>query len=142
MTGPKRLALMRVVRWYTFAWLAVYVPLETFVTVSSVGWRGILNQGYIANLIGMALMARGALAAKNDRAAAPGLLAAGWAWTAATFWRATAQRFWAMEHGYTLYAGSIELWLAPMITALALLGMVASLVLVARRGPTAAGCSL
>ena len=138
MKRPNRLALARFAIWYTFVGLAVYIPLETFVTVSSAGWRGILNQGYIANVIGMALMSWGALSARNDRAAAPGLLAAGWAWTAATFWRATAQRFWAIEHGDALYAGPIELWLAPIVTALALLGMVASLALVVRSEPPAA----
>src|SRR6266542_350575 len=86
--------LTTVVSAYTFAWLAVYVPLETSVTVSIAGPGGLLFSAYIMNLMGMALMLWSAFAARRAQPTAPGLLAAGWAWTAATLWRATSDRFW------------------------------------------------
>jgi len=44
----------------------------------------------------MTLLLLGALFGKCGRELAPGMLTAGWSWTAATFWRATSDRFrWA-----------------------------------------------
>ena len=117
---------------YTFVALAVYFPLETYVTWSIAGVRGFAYSGYVANILGMTLMLLGGIATKGAKPFGPALLAAGWSWTAATFWRATSDRFWATSLGMPLYAGRIELWLAPIITALAVTGSVASLVLVFR----------
>jgi hypothetical protein len=78
----------------------------------------------------MALLFLGALFGKRGRAVAPGVLTAGWSWTAATFWRATSDRFSFTAIGGDLYFGRIELWLAPVLTALACLGLLASLRLV------------
>jgi hypothetical protein len=84
------------------------------------------------NVLGMGLMLWGAVSARAGRSFAPGLLTAGWSWTAATFWRATSDRFWWVSSGGALYAGRIELWLGPAFTALALAGLAGSLVLVLR----------
>lgn len=120
----------------TFLWLAGYVPLETYVTISIAGLPGLLYASYIMNVLGMGLMLWGALSAKNGKPYAPGVLTAGWAWTAATFWRATSDRFWWVSKGEKLFAGTTELWLAVLLTALAVLGMVACLVLVLRSHPS------
>ena len=116
----------------TFAWLIVYFPPETYVTWSIAGVRGWLYSSYLLNIAGMALMLWSAVSARRAQAIAPGLLAAGWAWTAATFWRATSDRYWWVSQGRSLYAGPVELWLAPLLTALALVMFVASLALLLR----------
>jgi hypothetical protein len=103
---------------------------ETYVTVSIAGPGGLLYSAYIMNLIGMALMLWSAVAARRARPTAPGLLAAGWAWTAATFWRATSDRFWWVSQGHALFAGPMKLWLGPALTVLAMLGLFGSLILV------------
>lgn len=115
---------------YTFVWLLIYAPLETFVTVSIAGIGGLIYSAYIMNVLGMALMLLGALFGKRGRAVAPGVLTAGWSWTAATFWRATSDRFSFTAIGGSLYFGRIELWLAPILAALACVGLAASLRLV------------
>jgi hypothetical protein len=121
---------------YTLTWVVVYFPLETFVTWSIAGPRGFMNPSYVENIVGMGLMLWGAVSAKRGRPFAPGLLTTGWSWTAATFWRATADRFWWVSLGYDLFAGRIELWLGPILTALAVIGLSGSLVLVFRSQPT------
>jgi hypothetical protein len=134
---PNRAALL--ISGVTFAWLAVYFPLETYITWSIAGVRGLLYSSYIANVAGMCLLLWGGIAMRRSRPAGPGLLAAGWAWTAATFWRATSDRFWLSSLGMPLYAGPVELWLAPILTALAVAGLAASLALLlsASRSPGA-----
>jgi hypothetical protein len=117
---------------YTFVWLAVYGPLETYVTWSIAGLRGFGYSAYIMNVVGMGLMLWGAVSARRWQPAGPALLATGWSWTAATFWRATSDRYWLVSQGHSLYAGPVELWLAPVVTALAVAGLIASLVLVLR----------
>jgi hypothetical protein len=82
------------------------------------------------NVLGMLLMLSGAISGRRGRSYAPGLLTAGWSWTTATFLRATSDRYqWAALGGRFL-SGARELWLAPVLTALAALGLIASLWLV------------
>jgi len=81
----------------------------------------------------MGLMLWGAIATRKRAPAGAAVLAIGWSWTAATFWRATSDRFWWVSLGHPLYAGPVELWLAPALTALAVAGLAASMVLVFRR---------
>lgn len=117
----------------TLAWLAVYAPAETYVTLSIAGLPGLLYSSYIMNVIGMGLMCWGAITARRHAPEGPAVLATGWSWTAATFWRATSDRFWWASQGHGLWAGNIELWLAPLFTALAVGLLVASMVLVFRQ---------
>lgn len=122
-------------RWttlFTFTWLIVYAPLETYVTWSIGGAGGLLHSAYILDVAGMGLMLWGALATSRGAPAGSTILAVGWSWTAAVFWRATADRFWWSSLGHSLYFGPSELWLAPAITAVAVGGFVASLVLAIR----------
>ena len=118
---------------YTLVWLAVYVPGETYVTISIAGRWGLLHPAYLMNVVGMVLMFWGVRAALTRQGIAPALLAVAWSWTAATMWRATVDRFWYVSLGRELYAGRMELWLGPIITALAVLPMVASLVLLLKQ---------
>jgi hypothetical protein len=121
----------------TFTWLSVYVPLETYVTWSIAGVRGFLYSSFILNVVGMGLMLWGAVAVRLRRSTGPAVLAIGWSWTAATFWRATSDRFWWVSLGHELFAGRAELWLAPILTALALGGLAASMLLVFREARNA-----
>src|SRR5712692_2383331 len=52
---------------YTFTWVVVYFPLETFVTWSIAGPRGLVNPSYIENIVGMGLMLWGAVSARRGR---------------------------------------------------------------------------
>ena len=116
----------------TLAFLVIYVPAETYVTISIAGMPGLLYSGYIMNVVGMALMFWGAAAVRRAEPVGPALLAIGWSWTAATFWRATADRFWWVSLGHELWAGPVEMWLAPLFTALTVAFLIASTVLVFR----------
>ena len=132
MAGKGELLMARV----TLVALAVYFPLETYVTWSIAGLSGFLYSSYLANVLGMALMLWAATAARRGRPEGPGLLAAGWSWTAATFWRATSDRYWLSSLGMPLYAGPVELWLAPIVTSIAVAAVVASLVLLVKSPET------
>jgi hypothetical protein len=135
--------LSRVLAVYTFTWAAIYAPGETFYTLNVAGPRGLIHPAYVMNVIGMAMMCWGATAMWRLRPHAPGLLAAAWSWTAATMWRATADRFWYVSLGRELPGGTVELWLGPLVTLLALLPMAGALVLVFRQAhsewPTSGG---
>jgi len=120
---------------YTIVWLVVYIPGETLATLAMGGPAGLLHANYIVDLVGMGLMTWGVVSARARRASAPGVLAAGWSWTAAVFWRGTTDRFWWASLGRPLYFGPIELWLGPMLTGLAILGMIISLMLLHRERP-------
>lgn len=118
---------------FTFVWLIVYAPLETFVTWSIAGVGGFLYSSYILDVVGMGLMLWGAVRTRRGSPAGSAVLAVGWSWTAATFWRATSDRFWWVSLGHELYAGPMELWLAPALTAVAVAALAASMVLVFRQ---------
>lgn len=108
---------------FTITWLVVYVPLETYV--SAIG-AGVFTFGYLIDVVGMVLMAAGVLAARRTPPDY-GILAAGWAWTSANFWRGTMERYWAVEQGRSLQFGSGELIAGPILTAMAMAALGASL---------------
>jgi hypothetical protein len=114
----------------TLIWVGVYAPLETYITWDDGGAGEWLSSSYVMDVIGILLMFWSAWAAWRRKAEGPALLATGWAWTAATFWRATANRFWWAAEGRELYAGPSELWLAVILTAIAVAMTGASIVLV------------
>jgi hypothetical protein len=57
------------------------------------------------------------------------LLATGWVWTTAVFWRATPLRYAIARDGEPLDFGTTELWLAPVFTMMAAAALAGSLVL-------------
>ncbi|HZI80558.1 MAG TPA: hypothetical protein VFD69_13645 [Vicinamibacterales bacterium] len=98
----------RVVR-FTWSWAIVFVPIET----------------YLVSL-------------RRGRPYAEGLLATGWAWTTAVFWRATNLRYEIARDGEPLDFRSLELWLAPVFTLMAGAALAGSVVLLLNRdGPAA-----
>jgi hypothetical protein len=108
---------------FTIVWLCVYVPLET--SVSAIG-EGLFTFGYLIDVVGMALMAAGVAAARRTPADY-GMLAAGWAWTSANFWRGTMERYGAVEQGRSLQFGLGELIVGPVLTVLAMAALAGAL---------------
>jgi hypothetical protein len=75
----------------------------------------------------------GALAVRRGRPAGAAILAIGWSWTVATFWRATSDRYWWAANNGKLFAGNAELWIAPVLTLITVASLVASMVLILRQ---------
>lgn len=112
----------------TLCALAVYMPLETWFSLPAL-W----DPFYLVDLIAMVLLYVGARRSlRATPAPAPGMLAAGFAWTGANAWRAFWGRAAAVADGGTLTYGFTELSIVGVGTALALGALAVSLFLVAR----------
>jgi hypothetical protein len=72
---------------------------------------------------------------RRSRPYAEGLLATGWGWTTAVFWRGTNLRYVMAAHGEPLYFGRAELWLGPVVTLTAGAAMAISLMLLLNSRP-------
>jgi hypothetical protein len=114
---------------FTWIWAIVFVPIETYISFSNAHPS---VSGYVVNVVGVGLTLWGAVSLRKGRPYAEGVLATGWGWTTAVFWRATNLRFWFASQGQTLSFGSIELWFAPLFTVMAGAALVGSLVLLVR----------
>lgn len=132
------MATERMMRWlvsYTLVWVAVHIPLETFVTVELAGISGLRYGAYLMNWPGFVMLTLGAISGRKGRPFSAGLLTGGWSWIAAMFWRATSDRFRFAElyggvSGHVWGAGkggSSELVIACVLTALACLGLLGAL---------------
>jgi hypothetical protein len=110
--------------------LAISVPVETWYS-----WRGGLTDPYyLVKVVGWILLGSGALRLGNtDPRSGLMLLAAGWAWFGANFWRAVADRFMRVAAGQTLRLGSLELWFAGGCLLTSLFGLTWCLALALRR---------
>jgi hypothetical protein len=109
--------------------LVVYVPVETWMSLSS----GLWNPFYIVDLIAMVLLFVGAVHSLRARPnPAPGILCAAIAWTSANGWRATFGRISEIRSGGKLDYGTAEVWAVGATTAIALGCLAVSLLLVAR----------
>lgn len=133
MSADATRRLASVMSTWTLLWLVGYVPLETYVTLSIAGIGGLVYSDYILNVVGMGLMLWGGLDVRRRRPAGLAILAIGWAWTAATFWRATTDRFMWAANGGELFAGKAELWIAPILTAITVASVAATMVLIFRQ---------
>jgi hypothetical protein len=91
--------------------------------------------GYAVNVVGVAVMLWGAVGVRRGRFYADGLLAAGWGWTTAVFWRGTNLRFALAREGEPLDFGSLELWLAPLFTIAVAAGFIRSLIRLVNHAP-------
>ena len=106
----------------------VYAPLETWAS-----WPRLSSPYYLIDAIGMMLLLAGALHSRRVRPHnAPGLLAAGWAWTGANLWRATFDRVEWIRTGGQLQSGAIEMWVVAGGTVLALGCLVMAVLLAVR----------
>ena len=123
--------LSRTLIWFTWIWAVVFVPIETYITWSIA--HNLLLSGYAVNVLGVGIMLWGVIGLRGGRLYAEGVLATGWGWTTAVFWRATNLRYWLAAKGEPLSYGSMELWLAPVFTMMAAAALLCSLVLLVSR---------
>jgi len=115
--------------YFTLVYLACYAPIETWAS-----WPHLTSPFYLIDAIGMAQLLWGSvhsLAARPRRA--PGLLAAGWAWTAANYWRAFFDRVRYVNEGGNLQLGAPEYWTVGGALVMALLCLALSASMTARR---------
>jgi hypothetical protein len=89
---------------FTVCFLGFYVPFETWFS-----WPALTDPFYLVDFIGMALLAWGAVHVRRSPTTTPGVLAAGWAWSASNFWRAFFGRVEAIRGGEQLDLGLTEL---------------------------------
>jgi hypothetical protein len=129
MPTPLRHQLETPLAYATLAVLALYVPLETWVS-----WKhGLLNPFYLVDVIAMVLLFTGAMRSLAARPrSAPGVLCAGMAWSAANGWRATFRRMLEPQRGGALDYGAAELWTVAAATSLSLVCLAVSIYLVVR----------
>jgi hypothetical protein len=111
---------------FTLIYLAFYAPIETFAS-----WPYLTSPYYLVDAIAMVLLVWGAMHSRGARPKrAPGLLAAGWAWTAANYWRAFFDRVkFLREEGGELMFGEAEYWTvgAALVMALVCLSLAAAM---------------
>jgi hypothetical protein len=114
----------------SIGFLAISIPVETVYS-----WRlGLADPYYLAKVVGWILLAAGVAQLRTPRPSlALALLAAGWSWFAANFWRAVADRFARLAAAQVLRLGSLELWFAGSCLLISLIGLAWSLVLTSRR---------
>ena len=113
---------------FTLALLFVYAPLETWAS-----WPTLANPFYLVDVVGFALLLWGALASLRVRpGVAPGVLCAGYAWSAANGWRALALRIDTLQRGGEVDVGLIWLLVIGEIVALTSLAPLLLLVVESR----------
>ena len=113
---------------FTFALLIVYAPIETWYSLPAL-W----DPFYLVDFIGIVLLAWGAVRCRRD--ASPrnlAVLAAGYAWEGANFWRAFFGRLEAVATAEQLRLGWAELCFVGCGTVAALVALIWSLRLATR----------
>ena len=89
----------------TIAALLIYAPIETVYS-----WPALASPYYVIDVIGMLLMLAGVVRSLRARpGTAPDVLAVGWAWSSANFWRAAFDRVSTLDRGGALRVGAAEL---------------------------------
>jgi hypothetical protein len=126
-TDVRSISLERSLAKFTVAFVAIYGPLETWASWAD----GLTDPFYLVDFIGMVLLLWGGVVSLRA-SAGPGVMAAGWAWTGANFWRATFGRVNALRAGEQLDHGLIEMCVVACGTALALACLGLALFLTAR----------
>jgi hypothetical protein len=111
-------------------WALVFVPIETYLSFRRVSPP---ISGYVVNVLGAAITLWAVWTLRRGRQYAEGLLATGWGWTTAVFWRATNLRYSIARDGRALDFGNLELWLAPLFTLTAGAALVGSILLLVNR---------
>ena len=108
---------------FTIVLLVIYVPIETLYSLPAL-W----DPFYLVDFIGMILLGWGVVRCRRN--ATPGnlaILAVGYAWEGANFWRALFGRVEEIAAGGQLRLGWAELCFGICMTLAALVGVVWSL---------------
>ena len=111
------------------AFLVISVAVETVYS-----WQTLGDLYYLVKVFGWALLAWGLARMRAGRRDGLTFLASGWAWLAANFWRAIADRLDDLSAGESLRLGSVELYFAGTCLAVCIIGLAWSLTQ-ANRGP-------
>ena len=114
----------------TLGVLLVYAPLETWVS-----WpAGLSNPFYLVDVVGFLLLLWGAMTSLRARPdVAPGVLCAGYAWSAANGWRALALRMDTLQRGGEVDVGLVWLLVISEVVMLTGLALLLLLVVESRR---------
>jgi hypothetical protein len=113
---------------FTVAVLVLYAPIETWYSMPEL-W----DPFFLVDLAGMVLLVVGVMALRRDTVPRRlGMLIAGYAWTAANFWRAFFGRVSEVSAGGVLDYGALELCFTACILAATLAGLGWALVLSTR----------
>ena len=108
---------------FTLAVLIFYAPIETWYSIPEL-W----DPFYLVDFIGILLLIWGVLRLRRGQALPRvGMLIAGYAWTAANFWRAFFWRISEVAAGNTLDYGWEELCFTACVLIAAVAGLVWSL---------------
>lgn len=114
---------------FTLALLLVYAPLETWAS-----WPALSNPFYLVDVVGFGLLLWGALASLRARPDAdPGVLCAGYAWSAANGWRALALRIETLQQGGEVDVTLVWLLVLGEVAALTGLALLLLLIVESRR---------
>jgi hypothetical protein len=106
----------------TISFLVISVSVETVYS-----WQSLADAYYLVKVFGWSLLAWGLTRISVGRRIGLTFLASGWAWLAANFWRAIADRINDLNAGESLRLGSIELLFAGSCLAVCIGGLVWSL---------------
>ena len=105
---------------FTIVLLIVYVPIETWYSAPEL-W----DPFYVVDFIGMVLLTWGVVRVRRDGSPAGfAILAAGYGWEGANFWREFFGSIEALGRGETLELGNAELCFVACGTVAALFAMV------------------
>lgn len=105
------------------SFLVVSIAVETVYS-----WQSLGGPYYLVKVAGWVLLAWGLVRLRAGDRAGLIFLASGWAWLAANFWRAVADRVDDLAAGESLRLGSIELVFAGSCLAVCIGGLAWSLV--------------
>ncbi len=116
---------------FTLVLLLIYAPLKTWAS-----WPALTNPFYLVDVVGFALLLWGAFASLRARPnVAPGVLCAGYAWSAANGWRALALRIETLEQGGQVDVTLVWLLVIGEIVALTGLALLLLLIVESRTSP-------
>jgi hypothetical protein len=118
--------LKSILVWFIWVGAVLFLPIETYLSFQQ---TPIPVSGYIVNVLGVFIAIWGTVSLRRGKPYGEGVLATGLGWTTAAAWRATNLRYWLADQGQPLGFGSIELWVAPVLTAIAGVALAGSLVL-------------
>ena len=102
--------------------------LVSVVVETAYSWGSLGDAYFLVKVAGWILLSLGAIRIRAGNPHGLTFLAAGWAWMAANFWRAIADRLTDISAGQTLRLGSVEIVFAGTCLIVCLAGLILTLV--------------